>query len=180
MRLVLLLVALALAVLGQNQTEQPTTSTEQVPAATPTAAEIEPTPTPVPTPTPTPAFVPAEPSEPVPEEPVPTPTPEPVPTPTFVPAEPAPEPALYLDVPEERLESCFRTFRHCVKGVLAASYGYERGSRENVWQFIKRRTTGCEAQLATLRRLDVGSDFPVGTDLGVETLQCITQIPKAN
>lgn len=199
MRLLLLLIAFVLASLAQNQTEQTSTvPAEQAPEATPavevptpTVAPVEPEPSPTPAielePTPTPAIEP-EPTPTPAVEPEPTPTPavepEPTPTPAFVPVEPAaepvPEPALYLDVPQERLESCFRTFRHCVKRVLATSYGYERGSRNNVWQFIKHRTTGCDSQLAALRRMDSGSDFQVDSELGLATLQCIAQIPKAN
>lgn len=185
MRLLLLLLAFVLASLAQNQTEQTSTvPAEQAPEATPAAEAPTPTVAPVePEPTPTPAVEPEPTPTPVVElEPTPEPAvePEPTPTPAEPVAEPVPEPALYLDVPQERLESCFRTFRHCVKRVLATSYGYERGSRTNVWQFIKHRTTGCDSQLAALRRMDSGSDFQVDSELGLATLQCIAQIPKAN
>lgn len=113
------------------------------------------------------------------EESLPSPTPIPIPVvePPPVVVLPTPPP---LVLPESAYANCFRAFSHCTTKLLSKQYGYEKTSREDVWQFIMHRTTGCEAELRGIRRQASGSrEFPVESEVGVAVLNCIGQLPRA-
>lgn len=90
---------------------------------------------------------------------------------------PAAQPIEYA-IPDERFETCFRSFRHCVSVILKNDYGYDRSTESGVWFFLDAKTTGCKSILHRLLREERGKDAAIDAEDGKQVLHCILELPK--
>lgn len=84
--------------------------------------------------------------------------------------------------PDERFApatTCFQQPEACLSAFGSLAYGFDE-SKETVWQWLHRKTAGCEDLFAPLAERTPPRGFRFNTRDGSRALTCLRQVPKLN